>query len=103
MSDRRGWVLEHRMVAYDLGLLTGRSDRRHVHHRDHDKLNNEPGNLRVLTPSEHASEHTRARRLDPTPYVRMREAGMSLPAIAAVTGTNTGTIHRVIRRWYASR
>lgn len=30
----------------------------HVHHLDHDKLNNSPDNLVVLSPTEHASYHS---------------------------------------------
>ena len=99
LAGRDGWVLEHRAVAFEHGLLTGPTDRRHVHHRDETKTNNVVTNLEVLTPRRHANIHAHDKRLDPAPYVAMRDAGMSLPAISAATGTNTGTIHRVIARW----
>lgn len=42
-------VYEHRLVA---GLPEG-----HVHHKDHNKLNNDPANLEVLDIVEHARHH----------------------------------------------
>lgn len=54
MSD--GYVLEHRLVAYEAGLdVVGK----HVHHRNEDKADNSTSNLEALGPSEHAREHLR--------------------------------------------
>lgn len=50
-----GYALEHRLVAYDAGLLVDLA--MHVHHREAPKTNNAPSNLRVLTPAEHARLH----------------------------------------------
>lgn len=50
-----GYAPEHRMVAWDNGILTDVAN--HVHHIDHDKQNNDPSNLEELTPSEHAQRH----------------------------------------------
>ncbi|WP_428957727.1 HNH endonuclease signature motif containing protein [Streptomyces sp. cg35] len=34
----------------------------HIHHRDHDPLNNDPSNLACLSPAEHAEHHAGERR-----------------------------------------
>lgn len=60
MAYRTGKAYEHRVVAYDLGLLTGPEDRRHVHHRNGDTRDNRPENLEVLDPSHHLSHHNPA-------------------------------------------
>jgi len=51
-----GYVLEHIVVAE---LMLGRPLREDevVHHRDHDKQNNLPENLEVMTDFEHRSLH----------------------------------------------
>lgn len=43
---------------------------RHVHHRDGNPLNNDPSNLEILTPSEHAKEH-----VGDEAHARLRESG----------------------------
>ena len=59
LAYSNGYVALHRMVMHDLGYdLTGF----HVHHVDHDKTNNDPSNLMVLTHNEHAQLHGRERR-----------------------------------------
>lgn len=55
LADSTGYVLEHRMVAWELGILTDPT--MHVHHRDGDKTNNDPQNLEAMTQSEHHSHH----------------------------------------------
>ncbi len=55
MAMADGYVLEHRMIAWDAGILTDPSH--HVHHIDHDKTNNDPSNLEALTPTAHALHH----------------------------------------------
>jgi hypothetical protein len=55
LANSKGYVSEHRMVAFDAGLLVDRSD--HVHHRDGDRANNAIGNLEVVSLSEHARLH----------------------------------------------
>jgi hypothetical protein len=49
-------LLEHRLV---MQRLIGRPLRHeeHVHHIDGDKLNNDPGNLQIVSPTEHISLH----------------------------------------------
>lgn len=46
------YMAEHRVV---LGLYDG--DARDVHHRDHNAENNNPDNLELLSPADHALEH----------------------------------------------
>ena len=53
MSD--GYVAEHRMVAWDHGILTDPAH--HVHHVNHDKQDNRPENLEALDGSEHHRRH----------------------------------------------
>lgn len=36
-------------------------DGHHIHHRDHNPLNNDPGNLQLLTAAEHRDHHGRDR------------------------------------------
>lgn len=50
------YVLEHRMVAYDAGLLTD-PDHQQVHHINGDQLDNRVENLQAVTPSEHRRIH----------------------------------------------
>lgn len=54
-----GWVGEHRLVAWEHGILTNPTD--DVHHIDSDKTNNEPANLEALSHGGHAREHALAR------------------------------------------
>lgn len=54
MAD--GYVLEHRMVAWDAGILTDPAD--HVHHRNrHAKHDNRIENLKAMPPSDHHRHH----------------------------------------------
>lgn len=50
-----GYVLEHRMVAWDAGLITDSAE--HVHHIDGDKANNALANLEAVSAEDHAREH----------------------------------------------
>jgi hypothetical protein len=63
--EREG-VREHRLV---MEQILGRKllHNEVVHHKDHNKRNNDPSNLEVKTKSEHASLH--AKRADPIPLV----------------------------------
>lgn len=57
LADVRGYAYEHRIVAE---RMLGRrlQPGEQVHHRDHDKTNNEPGNLEVLASiAEHRVLH----------------------------------------------
>lgn len=55
LARRDGYVFEHRMVAWDEGLLTDPAH--HVHHVNHDQLDNRPENLEVVTDGEHRRRH----------------------------------------------
>ncbi len=67
-----GFVFEHRLVA-EKYLLTEEnsveingirylSPQYLVHHKDHNKLNNTPENLLILTPSDHMRLHRKDRK-----------------------------------------
>ena len=54
---KNNYVLLHRVLAEnELGRILSRNEI--VHHVDHDKMNNDPSNLQVMTASEHAKLHS---------------------------------------------
>lgn len=55
LADSTGYVLEHRMLAWDAGVLTDPS--MHVHHIDGDKHNNDITNLQAMTEADHHRLH----------------------------------------------
>lgn len=55
LAHADNYVAEHRMVAWDLGWLTDRSDE--VHHRNGDGLDNRPENLEVMSCGAHRRHH----------------------------------------------
>lgn len=55
-----GYVLEHIVIAEQM-LGRPLHDTEVVHHRDHNKSNNSPENLEILTESEHKSLHMKER------------------------------------------
>jgi hypothetical protein len=56
LSDVRGYAYEHRLVASEkIGRLL--LDNEQVHHINHNKQDNRPENLEVLTPSQHRFAH----------------------------------------------
>jgi len=74
LAMKSGYLLEHRLVAEEkLGRLLSRNE--DVHHVNGNKADNRPGNLEVLTHSEHISrsnsEHPRNGKRGPTLLLRM--------------------------------
>lgn len=93
LANKQGHVLEHRLVAWE---TFGPFDPRcHVHHKDEDKLNNDPSNLVVLTPTAHGEEHG---TIDRAEARRLYETGMTTTAVAAALGTHPGNVSRIIRQ-----
>lgn len=54
-----GYVAEHRAVAWEAGILTDAANE--VHHKDHDRQNNDPANLVEKAGSDHARDHAEER------------------------------------------
>lgn len=56
LSCTNGWVAHHRHVA---AVAVGRwlTSEEHVHHIDENSLNNDPGNLQVVSGKEHGTLH----------------------------------------------
>lgn len=92
MAHAYGWVYEHRMVAYDLGWIQP-GDGRHVHHKNHDRTDNRPENLEVLSHVAHAREH---RTTDRPRALALYAAGLSTIAVAADLGTFPGNLSRIL-------
>lgn len=81
-------VYEHRVAD---GVVT---DAPHVHHRNENRGDNEPGNLEPLTATEHRRRH---RTIDRVEAVRRYEAGETTVVIAAGLGCSASTLSRVLR------
>lgn len=96
MAREQGYVLEHRMVAFDAGLLTNPDD--HVHHINHDSTDNRLENLEVLSPEEHATLHADETRKDWERARYLYEVqGWSTVQVAAELGTHPGNVSRQLR------
>lgn len=54
-ANKKGYVREHRMIAYDAGLLTDLSMQ--VHHINENKKDNRLENLQIIDIKEHVSLH----------------------------------------------
>lgn len=52
-AGKNGYVLEHRMIAYDLGMLTDLA--KEVHHKNEIKTDNRPDNFEILDKPMHTS------------------------------------------------
>jgi transposase-like protein len=87
LQNHWGWVAQHRLIGEDIAgrPLVQSADpevRECVHHRDENRLNNDPSNLEVLTFSEHRSHHSRSR-------AERRQSQISEEAVReALTGGN---------------
>lgn len=58
LAMKHGYVLEHRKMLYDAGILVPEGS--HVHHINHVKTDNRLENLQIMTPEEHIGHHTEA-------------------------------------------
>lgn len=56
MAGRDNYVLEHRYIMYEAGLLDD-PENQAVHHKDHNGLNNDLDNLEVVSAKEHRRTH----------------------------------------------
>lgn len=56
-SSDAGRILEHQLVCAEANGLTCIPPGHVVHHIDHDKLNNHPDNLELMTRKDHARHH----------------------------------------------
>ena len=57
---QRETIIRRRGTKSDKTGNPGRIDKLEIHHKDRDPENNDPSNLRVLTPKEHDDLHKRA-------------------------------------------
>lgn len=55
LAKKNGYIREHRMIAWDAGILTDPS--LEVHHKNEIKTDNRIENLEVTTHAEHTSKH----------------------------------------------
>ena len=79
---------EHRAV---MGNPVG-----HVHHINHDKADNRPENLEVLTPEEHSQRHGAERRIDGDEAERLYATGMTTLAVGEALGCNASAVYRTL-------
>ena len=69
LAKKNGYVREHRMIAWDVGLL--KDKKQIVHHLNEDKTDNRPENLSIASNAEHTRLHWEgAKRAEWTPERR---------------------------------
>lgn len=91
-ADARGWAYEHRVVAHDTwGPIPAGHQ---VHHRNHDRADNRPSNLDIVSIPEHGEHH---QKFDRERMLTLYESGMSTVAVAAELRINAATVSRVVR------
>ena len=61
-SQKDGYILEHRLIMSEV-LGRPLEDFEDVHHKDENRLNNDPSNLEVITRSEHTALHNRQKQI----------------------------------------
>lgn len=103
-----GWVAQHRLVGEDIAgrPLVQHSDpkiRECVHHKDENRLNNDPSNLQVMTFSAHRRHHMKKRteeilvpRRPTAKQVEEALVGRSILEAAHHLGTH----HQSLRNWH---
>lgn len=94
MAYQRGWGMEHRIVAWDHYGPFGAD--MHVHHKNHDKLDNRPENLEVLTRAEHAKHH-KPRIVDRGEVTALYASGLSTCEVARRLGVRQSTIYVILQ------
>lgn len=100
VADRSGYALEHRVVAYDAGMLTDLSML--VHHRNEVKDDNRVENLEVVTPARHHRQHARRLTLELAIEIRARRAaGERRAALAREYGVTPQMVGHIAagRQW----
>lgn len=96
-ASSAGRVFQHRLVMECvLGRLLEPGEQ--VHHKDHNRTNNDPSNLELVDPSAHATHHNDHRQYagDRLTEQQVREAldGRTMIEAAEVLGVNQSTIRR---------
>lgn len=79
-------VYEHRIVA---GLVS-----RHVHHKNEDKSDNSPDNLKPVSTLEHGAEHS---KIDMAEAARLYAQGWSLPQLGRRYSVGNASVMRSLK------
>ena len=77
--------------------LAARANEGHVHHLDHVKDHNDPTNLEILSPTEHAKRHHPRGQIPMKDAVRLYRQGWSPSMLGARYGIAGWTVHRYLR------
>ena len=70
----------------------------HVHHLNHDRQDNRPENLRVMTRAEHVRHHGDDKMADDQAVIQLYQQGLSMPEVGRRLGLNAGTVSRILKR-----
>jgi hypothetical protein len=78
LADQNGYMREHRVIAERMsGRLLNKGEE--IHHKDGNKINNNPDNLEILNRQEHKERHRKKNR-------NLRKIGESNPIIFCACG-----------------
>lgn len=89
-AKKNGYVLEHRMVAWDAGLITDKT--MNVHHKNEDKTDNRLKNLEVISHAEHVSRHWKG--------VQRSASGEPCAKCPTLTRSQYGLCTKHYRQWW---
>lgn len=93
---RLRWKTDDGLVeCYEHRAVVGNPADRQVHHINHNRDDNRPENLRIVTTSEHGVEH---RTLPDAEIVRLYATGLSTPAVGARIGVDPGNVLKALQR-----